>query len=183
MLDNFCHHYISRCLLADFSFDFSTLFSEPPSKSEVAVPPSEHEQAEGTIVALAITSTASEASLAAWIKQLEATNPRLTELPVFFKLRQPNPVPVWHADAELSPEQQGDMFPEVGEEAETEEVEEQLNQEGEWQDWDAQSDTAKRRDQEGSVEQDRTGSHDHHDNDRNTESNCDQNEKKQEKTV
>ena len=58
-------------------------------KSAVTVPPTVHEQSDGTILAMAITGTGSKDSLASWIKFLEKKNKKLTSLPIVFLLRTP----------------------------------------------------------------------------------------------
>ena len=57
--------------------------------SEVAIPPSVHEQSDGTILAFCITGTSSRDSLASWIKFLETDNSALAEIPVAFLLKTP----------------------------------------------------------------------------------------------
>jgi len=65
-----------------------SIFEEESPKT-LAVPPSLHEQDDGTVLAMCITMTSSKDSLLSWIKFLEQTNPALSEIPVVFLLRTP----------------------------------------------------------------------------------------------
>lgn len=72
----------------DFNmFDWSIFEEEKPKA--LAVPPTVHEQEDGTVLALAITGTSSKDSLVSWIRFLERTNERLVQIPVVFRLRSP----------------------------------------------------------------------------------------------
>ncbi|XP_065341997.1 evolutionarily conserved signaling intermediate in Toll pathway, mitochondrial [Cloeon dipterum] len=48
-----------------------------------------HEQAEGTIIAIAATGTSSKDSLLSWIRFLQKTNPPLDRIPVLFSMTSP----------------------------------------------------------------------------------------------
>lgn len=65
-----------------------SLFEEERPKS-IVIPPSVHEQEDGTVLAMCITGTSSKDSLASWIRFLEKKNPMLSEIPVLFLLRTP----------------------------------------------------------------------------------------------
>ena len=65
------------------------LFEE--EKTNLVLPPSAHEQEDGTILAMCITGTASKDSLVSWVNFLQETNPALAEIPVLFKLRSYGP--------------------------------------------------------------------------------------------
>lgn len=65
-----------------------SLFEEERPKS-IVIPPSVHEQEDGTVLAMCITGTSSKDSLASWIRFLEKKNPKLSEIPVLFLLRTP----------------------------------------------------------------------------------------------
>ncbi|XP_013380451.1 evolutionarily conserved signaling intermediate in Toll pathway, mitochondrial [Lingula anatina] len=73
----------------EFDFSFTSFFGTteggvcPPDTS------CEHHQEDGTIYAIAITSSGSKPSLISWIDCLQKTNPRLRELTVLFKMRTP----------------------------------------------------------------------------------------------
>ena len=62
---------------------------EEESPKVIAVPPSIHEQADGTVLGMCITGTSSKDSLTTWIRLLEKTNPKLPQIPVIFRLRTP----------------------------------------------------------------------------------------------
>jgi len=66
-------------------FNWSLFEEEKPKALEV--PPSVHEQEDGTILAMCITGTSSKDSLALWIRFLEHSNERLSQIPVVFRLR------------------------------------------------------------------------------------------------
>ena len=66
-------------------FNWSLFEDEKPKALEV--PPSVHEQEDGTILAMCITGTSSKDSLASWIRFLEHSNPKLSQIPVVFRLR------------------------------------------------------------------------------------------------
>lgn len=75
---------------------FNWSIFEEESPKALAVPPSIHEQEDGTILGMAITGTASKDSLTSWIRFLELTNKRLAQIPVIFRLRTPESgVEVW----------------------------------------------------------------------------------------
>ena len=76
---------VSPPLLSE-TFKLFTFDEEPTA---VSIPPSLHEQEDGTILAMCITGTSSKDSLASWIKFLERQNPTLSEIPVVFLLRTP----------------------------------------------------------------------------------------------
>ncbi|XP_067005187.2 evolutionarily conserved signaling intermediate in Toll pathway, mitochondrial [Anabrus simplex] len=64
------------------------LQNEP--ESEMALPPSVHEQDDGIIVAMCATGTSSRDSLLSWIRLLERNdNPSLAQIPVLFTLKSP----------------------------------------------------------------------------------------------
>lgn len=65
-----------------------SIFEEESPKALV-VPPSSHEQEDGTVLAHCITGTSSKDSLASWVKFLEREIPALSEIPVIFLLRSP----------------------------------------------------------------------------------------------
>lgn len=64
------------------------MFEEEKPQSLV-IPPSVHEQEDGTVLAMCITGTSSKDSLASWVKFLERKNPKIAEVPVIFLLRTP----------------------------------------------------------------------------------------------
>jgi signaling intermediate in Toll pathway protein len=66
---------------------FDWKLDEEPS--DVVLPPSIHEQADGTVLAMAVTGSASKDSLVYWIKFLERTNPKLAQVPIVFLLQTP----------------------------------------------------------------------------------------------
>jgi len=75
-------------------FNWSLFEEEKPKALEV--PPSIHEQEDGTILAMCITGTSSKESLTSWIKFLERSNEKLSQIPVVFRLRSPQAeVDVW----------------------------------------------------------------------------------------
>ena len=51
--------------------------------------PSVHEQADGTVLGMCITGSSSKDSLVSWMKALQATNPKLADIPILFLLRSP----------------------------------------------------------------------------------------------
>ena len=67
---------------------FDWKLDEEPS-SDLVVQPSVHEQEDGTILAMAVTGTASKESLVHWIKFLETLSPKLSNIPIIFLLRTP----------------------------------------------------------------------------------------------
>jgi len=69
------------------------MFEEEKPKC-LEVPPSVHEQEDGTVLAMCITGTSSKESLTSWIRLLErAGNDRLAQIPVVFRLRSPTHSP------------------------------------------------------------------------------------------
>ncbi|XP_001607437.2 evolutionarily conserved signaling intermediate in Toll pathway, mitochondrial [Nasonia vitripennis] len=56
--------------------------------SEVILPPTVHEQEDGTIFANCCTGTSSKDSLLSWIRCLQKDNPVLAEIPIVFTLRK-----------------------------------------------------------------------------------------------
>jgi len=75
-------------------FNWSLFEEEKPKALEV--PPSVHEQEDGTILAMCITGTSTKESLTSWIKFLEQNNAKLSHIPVVFRLRSPQAeVDVW----------------------------------------------------------------------------------------
>lgn len=81
-----------------FFFSFSELFTwdvftEEEKPNGLYIPPSIHEQPDGTVLAMCITGTASKDSLVMWIRALQRTNPKLKEIPVVFKLKTPETLP------------------------------------------------------------------------------------------
>jgi len=68
-------------------FNWSLFEEEKPKALEV--PPSVHEQEDGTVLAMCITGTSSKESLTSWIRLLEQTNKKLSQIPVVFRLRSP----------------------------------------------------------------------------------------------
>lgn len=84
------------------TFDFSWITGNEEKPKDVLVQPSEHEQADGTVLSMCITGTASKDSLASWIKFLEKTNPKLSQVPVVFLLRTPERgLQVWDGEKEM----------------------------------------------------------------------------------
>ena len=79
-----------KCALVSELFDWNLFYGSPEDKpSEIIVPPSVHEQEDGTILGMCITSSSSKKSLMSWIRCLEEANPRLADIPVVFKLITP----------------------------------------------------------------------------------------------
>ena len=68
-------------------FKWSLFEEEKPKVLEV--PPSVHEQDDGTILAMCITGTSTKESLTSWIRFLEHSNEKLSQIPVVFRLRSP----------------------------------------------------------------------------------------------
>ena len=66
-------------------FNWSLFEEEKPKALEV--PPSVHEQEDGTILAMCITGTLTKESLTSWIRFLERSNEKLSQIPVVFRLR------------------------------------------------------------------------------------------------
>ena len=55
--------------------------------TERPIPPSKHEQSDGTILAMCVPGFGSHRpALLAWIKWLEKQNPRLAQVPVLFQI-------------------------------------------------------------------------------------------------
>ena len=76
------------------TFNWSMFEEEKPK--ELEIPPSVHEQEDGTVLAMCITGTSTKESLAAWIRFLERSNEKLSQIPVVFRLRSPQAeVDVW----------------------------------------------------------------------------------------
>lgn len=69
------------------------VFTEEEKPNGLYIPPSIHEQPDGTVLAMCITGTASKDSLVMWIRALQRTNPKLKEIPVVFKLKTPETLP------------------------------------------------------------------------------------------
>jgi len=75
-------------------FNWSMFEEEKPKALEI--PPSVHEQEDGTILAMCITGTSTKESLTSWIRFLERTNEKLTQIPVVFRLQSPQAeINVW----------------------------------------------------------------------------------------
>lgn len=70
-------------------FNFETIFESEEPKTQVAVRQSDHEQEDGTILAMCVTGTSSKESLIAWIRYLKESNPNLDKTPIVFTLRTP----------------------------------------------------------------------------------------------
>nr|CAD7578321.1 unnamed protein product [Timema californicum] len=69
---------------------FLVWLREAPEGAGEYVPPTVHEQDDGTILAMCATGTSSRDSLLSWVRLLERDgNPALGHLPVLFKLRSP----------------------------------------------------------------------------------------------
>jgi signaling intermediate in Toll pathway protein len=82
-------------------FQWSVFEEEAPKV--LAVPPSVHEQEDGTILAMCITGSASKDSLTSWIRFLERSNRKLSQVPVVFRLRTPDAeIQVWEKRPEPS---------------------------------------------------------------------------------
>jgi len=62
---------------------------EDESPKVLAIPPSVHEQQEGTVLAMCVTGTSTKDSLTSWIRFLGLSNPNLVQTPVVFRLRTP----------------------------------------------------------------------------------------------
>ncbi|ESO07253.1 hypothetical protein HELRODRAFT_76513, partial [Helobdella robusta] len=64
-------------------------FDKEPSEhnKSLVLPPSIHEQEDGTTLAMCLTGTSSKDSLASWIKFLERSNPSLSNIPVLLMLK------------------------------------------------------------------------------------------------
>jgi len=78
-----CDH----CVCVADMFNWSLFEEEQPKALEV--PPSVHEQEDGTVLAMCITGTSTKESLTSWIKFLEHSNEKLSQIPVVFRLRTP----------------------------------------------------------------------------------------------
>lgn len=66
------------------------MFGLPKPAGELLMSPSTvHEQDDGTVMAMCATGTSSKDSLLSWIRFLQRTNPKLSEIPVVFTLRSP----------------------------------------------------------------------------------------------
>lgn len=76
------------------------VFTEEEKPKGLYLPPSIHEQSDGTVLAMCITGTSSKDSLVMWIRALQRTNPKLQEIPVVFKLKTPETLPdiIQHED-------------------------------------------------------------------------------------
>jgi len=83
-------------------FNWSLFEEEKPKALEV--PPSVHEQEDGTILAMCITGTSSKESLTSWIRFLERSNEKLSQIPVVFRLQTPPQaeVEVWSQKEEAT---------------------------------------------------------------------------------
>jgi len=68
-------------------FNWSVFEEEKPKALEV--PPSVHEQDDGTVLAMCITGTSTKESVTSWIRLLEQSNEKLSQIPVVFRLRSP----------------------------------------------------------------------------------------------
>ena len=66
-------------------FQFETVFDTEDPK-DVVRRPSDHQQDEGTILAMCITGTGSKESLKQWIRKLQETNSILEQTSIVFKL-------------------------------------------------------------------------------------------------
>ena len=79
------------------------MFEEEKPKA-LEVPPSVHEQEDGTILAMCITGTSTKESLTSWIKFLEQSNEKLSQIPVVFRLQSPRSaeVDVWSQKQEAT---------------------------------------------------------------------------------
>jgi len=77
-----CISLVSNYVVEMFNW---SLFEEEKPKA-LEVPPSIHEQEEGTILAMCITGTSTKESLASWIRFLEHSNEKLSQIPVLFRL-------------------------------------------------------------------------------------------------
>jgi len=78
------------------------MFEEEKPKV-LEVPPSVHEQEDGTVLAMCITGTSSKESLTSWIRFLERTNEKLAQIPVVFRLRSPH---VADTELDVTPQSQ-----------------------------------------------------------------------------
>nr|CAG4642564.1 EOG090X07J4 [Evadne anonyx] len=65
------------------------LGEENLTSKDVLVPPSVHEQEDGTVLAIAVTGTSSKDSLLSWIRFLERKNPHLANLSIMFATSSP----------------------------------------------------------------------------------------------
>jgi len=63
------------------------LFGHMDPEGAVVKRPTDHEQSDGTVLAMCITGTSSKESLVSWISLLQRTNPHLAQLPVVFQYR------------------------------------------------------------------------------------------------
>ena len=69
------------------------MFTEKEKPKGLYIPPSIHEQSDGTVLAMCITGTSSKDSLVMWIRALQKNNPKLKDIPVVFKLKTPETLP------------------------------------------------------------------------------------------
>lgn len=65
-------------------FRYTTEF--PESRKQLMLTPTIHEQPDGTILGLTITGSGSKESLAYWLMFLQKQNPKLTDIPVVFRI-------------------------------------------------------------------------------------------------
>lgn len=76
------------CLVGEFGDLSKRLFGE--NRLEINPPePSVHEQADGSILATAISGTSSKNSMVSWIHFLQRTHPLLAKVPIVFLIRSP----------------------------------------------------------------------------------------------
>lgn len=87
--DNYAQFQTTKELAAKKIDTFQWSMFEEEKPQSLVIPPSVHEQEDGTVLAMCITGTSSKDSLASWVKFLERKNPKLAEVPVIFLLRTP----------------------------------------------------------------------------------------------
>nr|QQG63318.1 ECSIT [Palaemon carinicauda] len=68
---------------------FTGIMEEEETESALIKKRSVHEQDDGTIMAICATGTSSRDSLLSWIRHLQVTNPKLSEIPVLFTQTSP----------------------------------------------------------------------------------------------
>lgn len=65
-------------------------FLEDEEGGHLMAPRSVHEQDDGTVLAMAVTSSGTKDSLVTWIRCLQEGNPALEKIPVLFRIRTPD---------------------------------------------------------------------------------------------
>ena len=78
------------------------MYGEKDPKLEGLLPePNDHEQEDGTILAVCATGTSSRDSLLSWVRFLQRDNPDMENIPVLFTLHSPHGTVVPLSEEEL----------------------------------------------------------------------------------